>query len=127
MALLPLAYYLERTEALVVQSVLTDAGILAIIGNEDWLRVMPYHTLALGGYRVLVSDLDVNEAIELLRNAEVPVAQQEGERLDVSGDGLDLVLSLFLGFLAGGAPTRVRKRTWSEAPQRAPVHQPTNN
>jgi hypothetical protein len=111
MGLRALAYYLDRTEAMVVQSALLDGGILAVVGNEDMLRAMPHLTLAFGGYRVLVSDLEIEEATALLTEARSQPGL-EGEKLVVEGDLLDRVLSPIVGYLSGGAPAPLRRRRW---------------
>jgi hypothetical protein len=113
MGLRALAYYLERTEAVIAQSVLADAGMLAIIRNEDMLRALPYYTLAFGGYCLLVSEIDLEDAAAVLRDA-VANPLNEGETLVVSGDLLDRVLSPLLGWLAGGAPVALRAMEWRE-------------
>ncbi len=110
MGLVAAAYFLERTEAVVARSALDDAGFLAIIGNEDMLTMQPYYTMAFGGYRVLVSELDLEDALAVLRGAVAPA--ETSERLVVRGDLLDYVLSLVIGMLAGGAPAPLRERLW---------------
>ncbi|MBY0563565.1 MAG: hypothetical protein K2P58_05185 [Hyphomonadaceae bacterium] len=111
MGLRALAYYLDRPEAVVVQSVLLDAGVLAIIANEDLLRMLPRYTLALGGYRILVSEDDLDLAIALIGEALANPIREGGE-LVVKGDFLDRVLSLVFGALADGAPCPTRERRW---------------
>src|SRR5262245_36081087 len=111
MGLRTAAYFLERTEAVVARSALEGAGLLAFIGGEDWRAMVPYHTLALGGYRLLVCDEDMEEAIEILRAARTS-AVADGEELVVTADLLDYALSLPVGLLAGGAPAPVRRRVW---------------
>lgn len=113
MGLRALAYYLERSEAEVVRSALADAGVVAFIGNEDMLRLFPNYTLALGGYRVLVSDLDMDDAIAIISEAQA-ASITEGGSLVTKGDFLDRVLSLFVSWLAGGAPCAIRERRWRE-------------
>lgn len=113
MGLRALAYYLDRTEAVVVRSVLSDAGVLAVIGNEDMLRLQPWYTLTFGGYRILVSELQLEEAIAVLEEARVnPLT--EGETLSVQGGFVDRVASLILGWLGGGAPTPIRGYSWKD-------------
>jgi hypothetical protein len=111
MGLRALAYYLDRGEALVAQSVLRDAGILAIIRHEDLLRALPYYTLAFGGHCMLVSELELEDAIAVLLEAKANPLE-EGETLVMRGDFLDRVMSFAVGYLAGGAPVAIRRRTW---------------
>jgi hypothetical protein len=114
MGLRALAYYLDRHEAAVAQSVLVGAGMLAIIRNEDMLRALPSYTLSFGGYCLLVSELDLEDAIAVLKEARANPLY-EGEQIVIEGDFLDRVLSLAVGWLAGGAPTPIRRRTWRDA------------
>ena len=83
--------------------------MLAILQNYEWLSVMPYHTGPLGGYRLLVSEYDIEDAVRALRH---PEPAQEGERLEVSIRVGDRLLSLVLGVLAGGAPIPFRRFRW---------------
>jgi hypothetical protein len=67
--------------------------------------------LAFGGYRVLVSDLDVDDAVATLMEARAnPLL--EGERLKISASFTDRVTSLILGWLAGGTPSPVGASEW---------------
>ena len=114
MGLRALAYYLDRHEAVVAQSVLVGAGMLAIIRNEDMLRVLPYYTLALGGHCLLVSELDLDDAIAVLQEARANPLR-EGEQIVIEGDYLDRVLSFAVGWLAGGVAMPIRRRGWRDA------------
>jgi len=123
MGLRTAAYFLERTEAVVARSALEDAGLLVFIGNEDWLRALPSYTLALGGYRLLVCEDDMEDALDILRAAQRG-GPDTGEELVVTADILDCALSLFFGVFAGGAPVRVRSRRWGASADDASVRSP---
>lgn len=115
MGLQTLAYYFDRAEAVIVQSVLLDAGVLAVIGNEDMLRVQPYYTTAFGGYRIQVSDLDLSEPIAVLHEA-VGNPLREGEALVTRGSLVDRASSLLWGWLAGGVSVPLREYVWRDSP-----------
>ena len=68
MGLRLVAHYYEPVEALVARSVIEAAGMLAILQNYEWLSVMPYHVGPLGGYRLVVSEFDLDDAVALLRD-----------------------------------------------------------
>jgi hypothetical protein len=84
MGLRLVAHYYDRTEALIARSVISDAGMLALIPNEDVLRMLPRYTMAFGGYRLLVSEHDLEEAVAVLREA---VANPLRGGRDAGGDG----------------------------------------
>lgn len=112
MGVVLMAGYLERQEALIARSVLHAAGIFAVIDNEDMLRNRPDLTLALGGYRLLVLEDEVEAAIAVLREAlDNPIT--EGGTFIVNGDLLDRVLGLVIGVLAS-APCCIRQRRFDD-------------
>jgi hypothetical protein len=112
MGLRLVAHYYEPVEALVARSVVEAAGMLAILQNYEWLSVLPHHTGALGGYRLVVSEFDLEDAVAVLRDALVSPAAVEGEKLKIETTWGDRVSSLFWGLLAGGAPMPVRGSQW---------------
>lgn len=116
MGLRLVAHYYDRSEAYVARSVLEDAGMLALIPNDQVLRMVPYYTMAFGGYRLLVCEEELEDAVALLRDA-VAHPLNDGEKLVVRGDLLDRALTFFCGYLAGGAPFTLRRREWLETPQ----------
>ena len=115
MGLRLVAHYYDRSEAYVARSVIADAGMLAVIPNDDVLRMLPYFTMAFGGYRLLVPGDELDDAVALLQDA-IAHPLQEGEVLVVEGDFLDRTLSFFLGYVAGGAPLALRNRKWLSLP-----------
>lgn len=111
MGLRLVAHYYDRSEAFVARSVIEAQGMLAILHNEDWLRMQPYYLGPLGGYRLVVSDIDLDDAVSLLREAQLnPIL--EGERLELDGNLVERVLGLMLGWFSGGVPTSLRQSRW---------------
>ena len=106
-----MVYYLDPIEAMVVESVLADAGILALRRNELFLRMRPELGLAFGGHCVEVCEFELEDAAAVLAEARANPLN-DGEVLVVEGDLLDRVLSWFVGMLAGGAPATIRSRRW---------------
>lgn len=85
--------------------------MLAILQNYEWLSVMPYHTGPLGGYRLLVSDFDIEDAVALLRERKV---DGDAEELEIGATFSDRLSSLVFGLLAGGAPMPFRTCRWRQ-------------
>ena len=101
MGLKLVAHYYEPVEALIARSVIEAAGMLVIMQNHQWLSVMPYHVGALGGYRLVVSELDLDDAAAVLCEAKAnPLT--DGEVYESRANFSDHVFSFVLGFLAGG-------------------------
>lgn len=113
MGLRLVAHYYDPVEATVARSAVEAAGMLAILQNYEWLSVQPHYVGPLGGYRLVVSELDLADAVSLLSDIK-PVDAREGERLKVAGDFLDRVWGIALSWLAGGAPMALRQRRWVE-------------
>jgi len=113
MGLRLVAQYYDPVDAMVARGAVEAAGMLAILQNYEWLSVQPQYVGPLGGYRLVVSEFDLADAVSLLSEV-APVDSREGERLEVTGDVLDRVLSLLFSIFAGGAPLSVRQRRWVE-------------
>ena len=80
MGLRLVAHYFDRGEALVVSSALDAAGIPAFVHGLDLLTMQPFYEFAFGGCRVVVSEDDLAQAVEVIREARrKPIF--EGERL----------------------------------------------
>lgn len=69
MGLRLLAHYYDRSEALVVQSVLNAAGVLSFVENYNLVAMKPFSELALGGFRLMVCEADVDDAVAVIREA----------------------------------------------------------
>jgi hypothetical protein len=111
MGLRLVAHYFERSEAFVARSVIEAEGMLAYLHNEDWLRLYPQYVGPFGGYRLMVSEFDLDEAVALLTEAKLnPLL--EGERLDLRGGVWDRIMSFALGWAIGGVPVSIREARW---------------
>ncbi len=111
MGLRLVAHYFDRSEAFVARSVIEAQGMLAFLHNEDWIRLYPHYVGPFGGYRLVVSELDLEDAVSVLREARLnPLL--EGERLELKGDLFDRVMSFVVGYIIGGVPTMIRKTRW---------------
>ncbi len=80
MGLRLVAVYYDRSEALVVASALDASGIPTFVQNYWHNSVKPLSEIGLGGYRVMVCDQDLFNALAVLREAQA-TRSFEGERL----------------------------------------------
>jgi hypothetical protein len=113
MGLRLLVSYYDYNEAVIARAALDHAGIFAFVANEDLLRIAPYYNLAVGGFRLLVCEPDLEDAVSVLRDA-VANPLEEGERLIVRADFIDRVMSFLWGWFSGGTPTPMREYVWAE-------------
>lgn len=79
------AVFASVAEAEMARSQLVASGIAAHLGNAQTIGVLPMHTLALGGVRVLVPAEDEARAREILGPLDGPDEDDPGE-LDAAGD-----------------------------------------
>lgn len=114
MGLQLVAHYYEPVEALIARSVIEAAGMLVIVQNHQWLSVMPYHVGALGGYRLVVSEFDVEDAVAVLREAKANPLM-DGEVYESKADFRDRLFSFIFGWFAGGSPMPMRSGRWIDA------------
>lgn len=102
MGLRLVAHYYDRNEALIAIGALDAAGLAGFLINAAQISVQPFHEVALGGFRLMVVDEELEEAVAVLREAlRNPLL--EGERLSKNhrtGAFIALHLSQFL--LLGG-------------------------
>ncbi len=77
-----LARFVDRSEAVIARGLLESEGIVAIIPDLDTLGVAPHLVFAVDGYRVLVSEGQLDEARALL--AEIRRAAEEDSSPDPS-------------------------------------------
>jgi hypothetical protein len=111
MGLRLVAHYFDRSEAFVARSVVEAAGMFAVLHNEDWLRFYPQYVGPFGGYRLMVSDLDLEDAVAVLGEAQLnPLL--EGERLELRGGVVDRIMSFIIGWAIGGVPAAIRESRW---------------
>jgi hypothetical protein len=111
MGLRLVAHYYDRSEAYVARSLLEGTGMLVLLHNEEWIRTLPHLVGALGGYRLMVSEIDLEDAVAMLTEAKLnPLL--EGERLEVRGGIWDRIVSFLLGYAIGGVPVSIRETRW---------------
>lgn len=111
MGLSLVAHYFERSEAFVARSVIEAEGMLAYLHNEDWLRFYPQYVGPLGGYRLMVSEHDLEDAVAVLTEAQLnPLL--DGECLELHGTVWNRVMSFGLGWAIGGVPVAIRDARW---------------
>ena len=114
MGLRLVAHYFDRVEAFIAESTLDAAGIPVFLHSSALLTVDPGYAIAVGGFRLLVCDEDLEAAIAVLEEApRNPL--REGEPLDVELDFLNGVLSFVIGAVCA-APAPIRTRRWRAAP-----------
>ncbi len=112
MGLRLVAHYYDRSEAYVARSLLEGTGMLVLLYNEEWIRTLPHLVGALGGYRLMVSDLDLDDAVAMLTEAKLNPLQ-EGEWLEVRGGAWDRFMSFVVGYAIGGVPISIRETRWA--------------
>lgn len=110
MGLRLVAHIYDRVEALIVASALDAAGVPTFVESQALLLIDPGYLGALGGFRIVVCEQDLEAAVLVLAEARA-APLQEGERLEVEFDALNGVASFLLGFLIA-APAPVRRRRW---------------
>ncbi|MFZ2030406.1 MAG: hypothetical protein WAU68_08880 [Vitreimonas sp.] len=99
MGLRPVAHYYDRVEALVVSSALDAAGVPNFVENFNQVAVKPFEEIALGGYRLMVCEQDLQYALEVIDEARAKPSF-EGERLSTySALELSLLLMLALSIV----------------------------
>ena len=82
MGLRLVARHYDRSEALVASAALDAAGIPNWVEGFNQVAIQPFHEIALQGYRLMVVDHDVADAVAVLREA-MRKRSFEGERLSV--------------------------------------------
>ena len=113
MGLRLVAHYYDRVEALVVFSALDAAGLPVFVESLALLSVDYAYVGAVGGFRIVVCEEDIDAAVSVLREARASPLK-DGEVLEVEFDALNGVLSFVVGWLAF-APMPIRGRRWRTA------------
>lgn len=99
MGLRLVAHYYDRVEALVVSSALDAAGVPNFVENFNQMAVKPFEEVALGGYRLMVCEQDLQYALDVLAEARAK-RSFEGERLSTySAFDLSMLLIIVLTIL----------------------------
>ena len=110
MGLRLVAHFYDRSEALVVASVLDAAGVPTFVEYYLQLTIDPGYLGALRGFRIVVCEEDLAAALAILAEARA-THLEEGEALEIEFDALNGVLSFMLGALCS-APAPIRGRQW---------------
>jgi hypothetical protein len=93
MSLVTVARVFDRSDALILRSVLESEGLIAFVAEYDLLTVLPHLTFAVGGYRLQVPAEDEAGAREILRLARTEAARVP-QMLELRVDWYLLLLSL---------------------------------
>lgn len=67
-----LAIFTYASEYTVLQHLLQQANLRFVFQNETMISVLPFHSNAVGGIRLMVYNDDVAEASEILSNLNNP-------------------------------------------------------
>lgn len=112
MGLQLVAHYYDRVEGLIAFSTIDAAGIPVFLQSAMLLSVDPCYLGAVGGYRLVVCDEDVEAAVAILHEARRNPLQ-EGETLEVEFGFLQGLLTFLVG-MAADAPATIRGRKWRD-------------
>lgn len=97
MGLSLLAHFYDRNEALIATGALEAAGISVFIENAAMVSINPLHEIALGGFRLMVPEQELPDAIAIIEEARRK-RSFEGERLSQrTYIALSLVLMALMG------------------------------
>lgn len=102
MGLRLVAHYYDRNEALIAVGALDAAGLAGFLINTAQVSVQPFHEVALGGFRLMVVEEELNDAIAVLEESlRSPLL--DGERLSKNHrTGLFIALHLSQFLVLGG-------------------------
>jgi len=110
MGLRLVAHYYDRVEALIVFSALDAAGVPVFVESHSLLTVDPGYLGALGGFRLVVCEEDLEAALSILQEARTPLSP-DADILEIEFDLLNGVASFLVGVFAS-APSPIRGRRW---------------
>ena len=110
MGLRLVAHYFDRNEALIVSAALDAAGIPNFVENHEQNANQPFEQVALGGFRLLVCEEDLSDALAVIEEAR-RTPSLEGERLVQQ----TFVWPSLLLLLLIGVPLPFRMSTWHGA------------
>jgi hypothetical protein len=110
------AYYFDRDEAFVVKAALDAAGFVCFIHGDRIIDVRWDLNLAAGGYRILVPEEELADAVQLLRDAMRDPIREGGslERGDSLVEQLFCAAVLFSSWWFFYCPIPLRFRRWKE-------------
>ena len=109
MGLRLVAHYYDRNEALIALGAVEAAGLVAFLENQAQMSVVPLEEVARGGYRLMVPEQELDDAIAVLQEARQR-RSFEGERLS---QRTYIALSLLL-LIAIGMFFPFRTSTWHD-------------
>jgi hypothetical protein len=72
-----LAKFVDRSEAIIARGLLESEDIVAVIPDMDTLGVAPHLVFATGGYRLLVSEHQLDDARALLEEIRRAAAEPD--------------------------------------------------
>jgi hypothetical protein len=113
MGLRLVAHYFDRSEALIVRGALQAAGVAAFVDGFYLLTAYPFYEVTCHGYRIVVPEEDLADAVAILRQARANPLR-EGEALIAQRDVAFPVLAVVL-FLILGIYLPLRGYEWSGA------------
>jgi Putative prokaryotic signal transducing protein len=67
-----IAVFTYPSEYTVLQHLLQQADIRFVFQNETMISVLPFHSNAIGGIRLMVHHEDASDALEILNNLNNP-------------------------------------------------------
>jgi hypothetical protein len=116
MGLRLVAHYLDRSEASIAFATLDAAGLAAFLENFEQVSVQPLSELALGGYRLMVCEEELDLALAVLKEAKGNPLHEGGElvtqHLTIAFVVLHLMQFLVWGGMLMWLP--MRRHRWLE-------------
>jgi hypothetical protein len=113
MGLRLVAHYFDRSEALIVRGALQAVGVPAFVHGFDLLTVQPWCEVTFGGYRVVVPEEELADAVAVLREARSKPLW-EGEALVTRYSMVFATLAVFV-FIGWGVFLPWRDYEWGAA------------
>jgi hypothetical protein len=112
MGLRLVAHYYDRMEALIVSATLDAAGVPNFVENYNQVALKPFEEIALGGYRLMVCEQDLDIALNIIGEARTK-RSFEGERLSTySAFDLSMLIILVLSIFAPVGPVMFFPIRW---------------
>lgn len=109
MGLRLLAHFYERNEALIVCGALESEGVVVFVENQNQVAVQPLSEIALGGYRIMVREEELGDAVAILEEARRNPSVDGGLLKQRTFILLSLLLMVLLGVFL---PLRIS--SWSD-------------
>ena len=109
MGLRLVAHYFDRNEAFIASGALHAAGVTSWLDSHGQISIQPFSEVALGGYRLMVCEEELEDAVAILQEARRK-RSFEGERLE---QRTYIAFSLLL-LLSVGMFMPFRTSTWHD-------------